>query len=65
MPFIDCGGVEKNLIIITNYFLIEISYPEFPTTNELIKKLSKNCDDSRFITAPKNLLDFKVQKPFE
>ena len=51
--------------LITNYFLIEISYPEFPTTNELIKKLSKNCDDSRFITAPKNLLDFKVQKPFE
>lgn len=51
--------------LITNYFLIEISYPEFPTTNELIEKLSKNCDDSRFITAPKNLLDFKVQKPFE
>ena len=51
--------------LITNYFLIEISYPEFPATNELIKNLSKNCDDSRFITAPKNLLDFKVQKPFE
>ena len=51
--------------LITNYFLIEINNPEFPTTNELIKKLSKNCDDSRFITAPKNLLDFKVQKPFE
>ena len=51
--------------LMTNYFLIEISYPEFPTTNELIKKLSKNCDDSKFITAPKNLLDFKDQKPFE
>ena len=50
--------------LITNYFLIE-TYPEFPSTNELIKKLSKNCDDSRFITAPNNLLDFKVQKPFE
>ena len=46
--------------IITNYFLIEISYPEFPTTNELIEKLSKNCDNSRFITAPKNLLDFNL-----
>ena len=51
--------------LMTNYFLIEISYPEFPTTNELIKKLSKNCDDSKFITAPKNLLDFKDHKPFE
>lgn len=51
--------------LITNYFLIEINDPEFPTTDELIKKLSKNCDNSRFITAPKNLLDFKVQKPFE
>ena len=51
--------------LITNYFLIEINNPEFPTTNELIKKLSKNCDDSRFITAPKNLLDFKVHQPFE
>tara|TARA_A100001035_G_scaffold278557_1_gene277680 strand:+ start:476 stop:1354 length:879 start_codon:yes stop_codon:yes gene_type:complete len=51
--------------LITNYILLEISFPEFPPSNELIEKLSKNCDDSRFITAPKNLLDFKVLQPFE
>ena len=45
--------------LIINYYLIEISSPQWPPTNQLIKKLSKNCDDSRFITAPKNLLDFK------